>query len=686
MSSVAPNSPLSPVAQSRRSACDRCHQHKLKCERYDVRSVETVADSSLTACKRCMKAKVQCRMATNSSSSSSSTDNNNNTNNNRAAKRKGTHDEDEGTHEKATSTGIIFSAAFPTDVAVSSDQITSSGPGGSSLPSTDDALLSNVGAFDFGAGDFSERGTLAVSPTSFLFGNAAPQTQAALGEDDRLEPPRGVQHSYLDGLDMTLFGDDSNPLQSNEILTASSGNPLLSSQTPEPSTVPTTTEPDSSSSPYDMHDDCRRRLQSLHTTIFSELHHLSGADMDRLLSGRYDTTSLVHPEGSGGCDDHGGFIQKLLFASERLIELLRILDLAYAGVTHGHDLESYPSSSQPCDSCDSILSGHHHHSHSATSTPRHSLHPVPRSQMSFLRSRRTSSAFSPPAAPPPQPTSSSDVDLPVIVSFLTCYVGLMVIYRHVLAQALNSLRSTDPYRHLRARPGSSGSPIAGSSFGNGSTGYTATVSRRDVPALGALGANYDAGSSNSSSSSSPQQALRIRILTEVLSHMIERVEDAWDSVTTEEHGDLGCEDKHSYHHHHQQQQQQQQQPHSRHGGCGVADCRARAIYLSRLPDPISHATSARVRAFGWQMNNRVERLYLAHTLRAEAKNPESTRVWTLQTLTKSGNKKGKKKKGKKAKKTKKAAKAKKVRLALSDGVIKYAESVQALCINLKADD
>ncbi|KAK8103675.1 uncharacterized protein PG998_010708 [Apiospora kogelbergensis] len=249
-----------------------------------------------------------------------------------------------------------------------------------------------------------------------------------------------------------------------------------------------------------MQDDCRRRLQSLHTTIFSELHHLSGADMDCLLSGRYDTTSLVHPESSSSCDDNGGFIQKLLFASERLIELVRILNLAYA-----------------------------------------------------------SRLFASPA-PPPQPTSSSVVDLPVIVSFLTCYVGLMVIYRNVLTQALNSLRSTDQYRHLRTRPGSSGSPIAGSSFGKGSAGDTAAVGRRGVPPLSALGVSYDAGSSNSGS---PQQALRIRILTEVLSHMIERVEDAWDSVTTDEHGDLGCEeDKHSYHHHHQQQQQQ---PHSRHG-------------------------------------------------------------------------------------------------------------------------
>ncbi|KAK8093098.1 uncharacterized protein PG998_014499 [Apiospora kogelbergensis] len=536
MSSVARTIPLSPVAQSCRSACDRCHQHKLKCERCDVGSVEVVADSSLTACKRCMKAKVQCRMATNSGS----TDNNNESNNNRGAKR--------------TSADNIFSAAFPTDDDISPNQTTSSGPCGSSLPSTDDALLGNVGAFDFGTGDFSGRGATAVSPTLSVFGNAAPRTQGTLVEDGR-----GAHHSYLDGLDLTLFGDDSNPLQSNDIFTTSSGNSLLSFQTPGPSAVPTTTEPDPSSSSYIMHDDCRRRLQSLHTTIFSELHHLSGADMDRLLSGRYGTTSLVHPESSISCDDNGGFIQKSLFASERLIELVRILDLAYTSVTYDHSHESYPVLSQACDTCDSILPGHRH-SHSATSTPRHPLHTAPRSQMPFLRSRRTSSAFSPPPALPPPPTSSSVVDLPVIVSFLTCYVGLMVIYRNVLTQALNSLQSTDQYRHLRIRPGSSGSPIAGSSFGKGSASdTTATVGSRGVPSLGGLGAAYDAGSSNSGS---PQQALRIRILTEVLSHMIERVEDAWDSVTTDEHGELGCEeDKHSYHHHHQQQQQS----HSRHG-------------------------------------------------------------------------------------------------------------------------
>ncbi|KAK8093206.1 uncharacterized protein PG998_014607 [Apiospora kogelbergensis] len=490
-------------------------------------------------------------MATNSTSS---TDSNNDTNNNRGAKRKGTHDEDEGSQEKTTSADTIFSAAFPIDVAVSPSQNTSSGPAGPSLTNADDALLGNITTFDFGTNDFTGRVAPAMSPTISLFGNTTSRTQGALVEDDKLEPARGAQQSYLDGLDLTLFGYDSNPL------TASSGNSLLSFQMPEPSTVPTTTEPDSSSSPYTtMHDDCRRRLQSLHTTIFSELHHLSGADMDRLLSGQYDTTSLVHPEGSGSCDEDGGFIQKLLFASERLIDLLRILDLAYASATYGHDLESYPSSSQACDACDSIISGHHH-SHSATSTPRHPLHTAPRFQLPFLRSHRTSSAFSPPAGPPPQPTSSTVVDLPVIVSFLTCYVGLIVIYRNVLTQALNSLRSTEQYRHLRTRPGSSGSPITGSSFGKGSAGDTmATVGRRGVMPLGALGAAYDADSSNSGS---PQQALRIRILTEVLSHMIERVEDAWDSVTTDEHGELEFEeDKHRYHHHHQQQQPQ----HSRHG-------------------------------------------------------------------------------------------------------------------------
>lgn len=529
MSPAVDNSGLSLPAQSRRLACDRCHQHKLKCERDDAGSINGAAESSPPPCKRCMKAQVLCQISSNNSSNSSNTDNSNK----RGAKRKGVHAEDGEPHERTISADKVFPTAFPNDVAVSPDPATSFGPSGASVPSTDEASLFNFGSFDFGTGDFTGGWFPAVSPTSALAGTAAPWMQSVAAEDGKLAPPKSVRHSDVEGLDLTLFSDDPTPLQSNESNNTSSGQSLFSLQTPAPSTA-LSAEPDSSSLADAMHDDCRKRLQSLHMTIFGELHHLSGADVEHLLSGSYATTSLMHPQGGDRCDDKSSFVHKLHVATERLIELMRVLAIACAGTNRGHNPATYVSvsSTQACSACDAIPSGLHHQ-HSATST---SL-----SNLTFLGSRRNSSTFS-SSAPPPPPTSCSAVDLPIIVSFLTCYVGLVVIYRNVLTQALHSLRSKDQYRHIQSRQGSTGSTIAGSSSGKSSSGSAATTACH----------SYHGGSS---SSNAVQQALRMRIQTEMLSHMIERVEDAWDSVKSDEHEEPGCgEDSHSCPHHRQQSQ------------------------------------------------------------------------------------------------------------------------------------
>ncbi|KAK8118307.1 uncharacterized protein PG998_002933 [Apiospora kogelbergensis] len=524
MSLAVDNSCLSLSAQSRRLACDRCHQHKLKCERDDAGSINGAAESSLPACKRCMKAQVLCQISSNNSSNSSNGSNTDNSNK-RGAKRKGVHAEDGEPHERTRSAEKVFPTAFPNDVAVSPDPATSFGPSSAAVLSTDEASLFNFGSFDFRTGDFTGGWVPAVSPTSALAGTAAPWMQSVAAEDGKLAPPKSVRHSYVESLDLTLFGDNPTSLQSNESNNTSSGQSLFSPQTPAPSTA-LSAEPDLSSLANAMHDDCRKRLQSLHMTIFGELHSLSGADIEHLLSGSYATASLVHPQGGGRCDDKGSFVHKLHVATERLIELMRVLDMAYAADTHcGHNPATYASSTQACSACDSIPSGLHH---------QHSVAPTPSSHLTFLGCRRNSGTFSSSTMPPP-PISSSALDLPIIASFLTCYVGLMVIYRNVLTQALNSLRSTEQCRHIRARQGSTGPTIAGSSSGRSSSGGAATTACH----------SYHGGSS---SSNAVQQALRMRIQTEMLSHMIERVEDAWDSVQSDEYEEPGRgEDSHSSH-------------------------------------------------------------------------------------------------------------------------------------------
>ncbi|KAK6844092.1 hypothetical protein PG995_014202 [Apiospora arundinis] len=443
-------------------------------------------------------------IASNNSSNSSNTDNSNK----RGAKRKGAHAEDGEPHERVIPTDKIFPAAFPNDLAVSPDPFASFSPGGPAEPSTDGALLFNLGSFDFGTGDFTGGWIPAVSPTTSTMSTAAPRMQSVAAEDGKLARPKSVRHSYLEGLDLTLFGDNPTPHQSNECNSTSSGQSLFSSHTLAPSTA-ITAEPDSSSLADAVHDDCRRRLQSLHTTIFGELHHLSGADVEHLLSGSYATTSLVHPQGGGGCDDNGSFVHKLHVATERLIELMRVLDTACADTNRALDDVYAPF---PSD-----------------------LLGKPQGQRHLFFVGRASA-----------PTPSSAVDLPIIVSFLTCYVGLMAIYRNVLTQALHYLPATEQYRHIQARQGSTGSTIAGSSSGKSGSGGAGTNARH----------SYHGGSS---SSHVVQQALRVLIQTEMLSHMIERVEDAWDSVISDEHEEpVRGEDSNSFPHH-------RQQPRNRHG-------------------------------------------------------------------------------------------------------------------------
>jgi hypothetical protein len=85
-----------------------------------------------------------------------------------------------------------------------------------------------------------------------------------------------------------------------------------------------------------------------------------------------------------------------------------------------------------------------------------------------------------------------------------------------------------------------------------------------------------------SGSSSLQQVLRMRIQMEVLTHMIERIEDAWVAAMMDGSGsdeDEQLHHHHHHHHHHHQRQQQQQGEIGQGVGSGVLFGRAGTMEL-----------------------------------------------------------------------------------------------------------
>ncbi|KAI3317084.1 hypothetical protein HD806DRAFT_515980 [Xylariaceae sp. AK1471] len=480
------------TAQSRRSACDRCHQHKLKCERSDT-MVDGDLEIPLTPCKRCLKANVPCQTAVNGNKGNAS----------RGSKRRMISTEAEKVHERAS---ITASSVPPSSWPPASAVMYGTSSGGSSMFNMDSASLLDLVAFDFEASDFTGLDTT-TSPTSIL-----EMTQGA-SEDDHLAtqiaqdtPDVGISEADCEKhVNSTLFSGRT-PRQGGSISTASNHS-LSSVLITEPESPPTT------------RNDCRSRLLSLHSMVFNELHCITDSDLaDALLSD--DCTSLGHRE--SGC--HGNsFVSRLLSASEWLIELLRKLRVAFASQPGRRDSPGTSSSRLHQRSASLFLSTPLHHRPSL----RSSLPGTP------TVSSHSSSDNTSTSSPSPSPLL---VDLPIVISFLTCYVGLLAVYRAVLTQILLSLRSTEQQQHRMRLGGGPVLPTPGSRRGSVHTASGSAFG----PLEGGGGGNNNLG-----------QVLRMRIQTEVMTHMIERIEDAWVAAMMD--GNSNDEDEQLYHHRQQNQ-------------------------------------------------------------------------------------------------------------------------------------
>lgn len=462
--------------QSRRFACVRCHQHKLRCERTPV-TVNSGVTLAVGSCKRCLRAKVPCHYNTNSKG--------------RPSPPKAMEANDTGASSgPASSAGLEFISPEASG-------------NGYNISIADDVSLTDLGDFDFRTGEYTVPGTSKRAWSTLTSTLALPSMVGGDNEAHVHDAPvqEELAHDRI-SLDLEMLGDE--PLhQIGSPVSTPSIFPLPSSQSEYPHNNAAT------------RDDCRKALLELHFTIFEDFHSITEADLaDALFSP--DCTSLL------GTEDVLG---KLASASERLIELLGMMRVVYTTSQPAHIGCATSAGTRPSSIA---YSPRRYHGHSASSTSsfsqqlRQSPHPARFSKhASHFSSNNSSSVVNSFASP--LSSSSSSIDLPFIISFFTCYAGLLSVYRNVLMHIL----------HLS-------SPEQLSERDNG-------------PITGT-----PESSSRSSSSSSVQNVLRIRIHVEVLAHVMERMEDSWVAAATDSSGCCEGEqlDRHRrrpYYHHQQQE-------------------------------------------------------------------------------------------------------------------------------------
>lgn len=464
------------AARSRRLACDRCHRHKLRCERSPVIVNGSIA-VPLGSCKRCMKARVECQTVAGTFTTSSY-----------ASPRRKSHrvvDQEGPGGEPTEDTEPPITAS---DVTISFSATTEAGsydsaPYGASSPpfNHSDASMLDIDAFNLGTGDFMgiESTTTSSATLNSLALVGSPLTTCGLLLDDepggdgslvQMDHPE-VQMQYDGFVDLTCFGGMARPSGSD----ASPDRPM---DHDEPAALQTTaTLPPAESG---SREDCRRRLLELHSLLFNELQCITQADLaDALFSA--DSPGLSSRD-KAGLGDNLNIIRRVLFASERLLELLRIIRTADASSRLGLGTGSMGSCSvSQCKGGPASPFERHVPATASGRLLRHSLLPAGSDGETVLE-----------AAP-------SFVDLPFVISFLTCYVGLLSVYRAVFTHIHEALRAREPIRPTSGRhrswPGPSSRAMRGS--------------LQQATAL------------------TSQHVLGIRIQMEVMTHMLEQVGDAW---------------------------------------------------------------------------------------------------------------------------------------------------------------
>ncbi|RFU80551.1 hypothetical protein TARUN_1670 [Trichoderma arundinaceum] len=453
------------AARSRRLACNRCHRHKLRCERSPIVVNGNLA-IPLGTCKRCQKARVTCQTTngtfiTNTSDSSTHA----------SATVTGKPAENASTHTSAT---IGTSTTAGTPNAPNGDDSILDSP----LFSGDDATtLLDLDNFDFGPGDFGHvSGQSVISPPP----PKSPTLSSRFWDkyhDEGKDGPKTMSETFVDS---TYFGSTPqfNESSSSSLTTTSSDDSKIVLQqdlaTPR--------------------DNFRHRLLELHSLLFSDLQCITDTEL---------AEALFSSEGAGlssrdrpGPDGH--VVHRVLFASERLIELL-----STAATVNS---PQFCQNSAPNTSRDQSTS------------LRFIKNPACSSASLFRHSYGTNVHHNWTSDHVPVAPSSSFVKLPIIISVLTCYVGLLSVYHAIFTHIHEALSTLEPSRNdLNTQQRQQQQQR--------SRGWLAP---RPIPRAGSIVSELER------SMLRHEDALRIRVQMEVMTHMLERVDDAWAASLVDE--------------------------------------------------------------------------------------------------------------------------------------------------------
>ncbi|KAL7928317.1 hypothetical protein V8C35DRAFT_318465 [Trichoderma chlorosporum] len=449
------------AARSRRLACNRCHRHKLRCERSPIVVNGSIA-IPLGTCKRCQKAQVSCQTSNGTYITSAS---DSSTNTSVAAEKS----PDNISRSRTPAIAGTSTAAVTPNVPSHEDSMLDS-----PLFTGDDATnFLDLGNFDFGAGDFGHTigHSVASAPLS-----TSPSLSNRTWEN---------------------YSDDSKHV--SKMLPESSTHPACFGTTPRldgssASSHATTSSEDSKMSlqqdPVNPRDTFRFKLLELHSMLFNDLQCITDVEL---------AEALFSPEGANfsSCErpgPDGNVVHRVLFASERLIELL-----STAGVCQ--DGASITAKNQPSPF---RLRKNSSHSSATASPINHRNNVNNGSNVDHLSSA----------------TGSSFVKLPVIISILTCYVGLLSVYHAIFTHIHDALSTLEPslndsniqkqqqYQQQQRNKGW----LVPHSAASGAF----AISEIERPVL------------------RPEDSLRIRVQMEVMTYMLERVDDTWAASLVDE--------------------------------------------------------------------------------------------------------------------------------------------------------
>ncbi|KAI1739061.1 hypothetical protein F4680DRAFT_449525 [Xylaria scruposa] len=436
------------AAQTRRFA--------LRCERAPILADGNLVLLPFGTCKRCEKAGAECRTTTTGISVANAN------NDDRTVKRKSPPVEVKDDNSDPSSHSGSLHSTIDNDLDMFSHTPFSHepfghSPGGSLIFNTDGGGMLDLGPLETEVGDFHTLDSM-KSPTSpsihlQYLGSAMGQTRSHEGISASID---------------TVY-------EAPTVSTSGSTNK---------SDGPTATVPlvDPQSNPRDDQDE-RKRLLDLHTLVFDGLYHIGDSDLANSL---LNATTLASRSRDTRPSD---IVGRVLVTSERLIELLDIFEGKLSS-----DFAPRPRENSVGKRRLSSLAPTRYQNASPSQPTnnilRRQLHSLPTSFADRRVECEKLMACS---------MSSSIVSLPVALSFLTCYVGLLSAYRTIFSHIQEMLRAAE-------------TPLSAP------TGRSIPQSKRALLSLA------------EGNTLNHEQILRIRIQLEVMTHMLDRIPRAWAGI------------------------------------------------------------------------------------------------------------------------------------------------------------